>query len=64
MATKSAFTRDEGPPARAIECVGCETGTMVPVRQMTSAELDRWAEGLEDWSVVGPHKDFAEGDHD
>ena len=76
MATESAFTRDESPPAKTIECLGCDQQTLLPVRQMSQSELDRWADhgpltvgsgvsdGNQGWDLVGPHRDFSEADHD
>ena len=54
LATESAFTRDEGPPAKAIECVACEKTTMRPVRQMSTWDLTLWAAGR---GSVGGHED-------
>ena len=76
MATVSAFTRDESPPAKTIECLSCDQQTLLPVRQMSPPELDRWAnctqaiigsgsiDGAQGWTQVGPHRDLAEDDHD
>ena len=56
LATHSVFTKDESPPATAIECVACETTTMCPVRQMSPTALQLWVSG---WDSVAPHADFS-----
>ena len=43
MATESAFTRDESSPAKTIECLCYDQQTLLPARQMSPSELDRWA---------------------
>lgn len=45
----SDFTRDEGPPAKAVECSNCEMVIMQPESQLGPGELETWKAG---WLTV------------